>query len=45
MGGMIVKDQFDRCIGRIGSVEPLEKADEFARPMAILDTGMHLARQ
>ena len=42
VGGMVVEEQFD---GGIGGVEPLEEADEFARAMAILDTGMHLAGQ
>jgi hypothetical protein len=42
---MVVEEQFDARIGRIGGVKPLEEADEFARPIAILDTGMHLAGQ
>ena len=28
--GMIVEDQLDRCVGRIGGVEKLEEFDEFA---------------
>ena len=43
--GMIVEDQFDGGLSGIGGVEPLEEADELARAMTILDTGMHLARQ
>ena len=45
VGGMVVEEQFDGGIGGIGGVEPLEEADEFARAMAILDTGLHLAGQ
>ena len=45
VGRMVVEDQFYRRIGRIGCIEPLEEADVFPRPMAFLDTGMHLAGQ
>jgi hypothetical protein len=45
MRRMIVEDQLDRSVRRISGVEVLEKANELARPMAILDTGMHLAGQ
>ena len=41
--GMIVEDQLDRCVGRIGGVEKLEEFDEFAAAMAILDQRMDLA--
>ena len=41
--GMIVEDQLDRGIGRIGGVEKLEKFDEFATAMAIPDQRMDLA--
>ena len=41
--GMIVEDQFDRCVGRIGGVEKLEEFDEFAAAVAIPDQGMDLA--
>jgi len=40
---MIVEDQLDRCVGRIGGVEKLEEFDEFAAAMAILDQRMDLA--
>src|SRR5258707_15309596 len=40
---MIVEDQLDRGVGRIGGVEKLEEFDEFAASMAILDQGMDLA--
>ena len=35
--GMIVEDQLDRRIGRIGGVEELEEFDEFAAAMTIPD--------
>src|SRR5258706_15151152 len=35
--GMIVEDQLDRRVGRIGGVEKLEEFDEFAAAVAILD--------
>ena len=41
--GMIVEDQLDRGVGRIGGVEKLEEFDEFAAAMAIPDQGMDLA--
>src|SRR5277367_6345338 len=44
MRGMIVEDQLDRRVGRIGSVEKLEEFDEFAAAMAILGQRMDLAR-
>src|ERR1700739_2691272 len=34
MRGMIVQDQLDRCVGRVGGDEKLEKFDEFAAAMA-----------
>jgi hypothetical protein len=36
---MIVEDQLDRGIGRIGGVEQLEEFDEFATAMTIPDQG------
>jgi hypothetical protein len=39
---MIVEDQLDRGMGRIGSVDKLEKFDEFAAAVAIPDEGMNL---
>ena len=41
--GMIVEDQLDRCVGRIGSIEKLKEFDEFATAVAILDQRMDLA--
>src|SRR5208337_1700790 len=35
--GMIVEDQFDCRMGRIGGVEKPEKFDEFAAAVAVLD--------
>jgi hypothetical protein len=40
---MIVEDQLDRRVGRIGGVEKREEFDEFAAAMAILDQRMDLA--
>jgi hypothetical protein len=40
---MIVEDQLDRRVGRIGGVEKLEEFDEFATAMAILDQRTELA--
>ena len=45
VGGMIVENQLDRCIGRIGGVDKLEKFDEFAAAVAIPDEGMNLTGQ
>jgi hypothetical protein len=42
MRGMIVEDQLDRRMGRIGGVEKLEEFDEFAAAVAILDQGWTL---
>jgi hypothetical protein len=36
---MIVEDQLDRGVGRVGVVEKLEEFDEFAASVAILDQG------
>ena len=41
--GVIVEDQLDRGVGRIGGVDKLEEFDEFAAAMAIPDQGMDLA--
>jgi hypothetical protein len=35
VGGMIVEDQLDRCMGRIGGVDKLEKFDEFAAAASV----------
>ena len=40
---MIVQDQLDRGVGRIGGIEKLEEFDEFAAPVAILDQRMDFA--
>jgi hypothetical protein len=40
---VIVEDQLDRGVGRIGGVDKLEEFDEFAAAMAIPDQGMDLA--
>jgi hypothetical protein len=40
---MIVEDQLDRRLGRIGGVEKLEEFDEFAAAMAVLGQRMDLA--
>ena len=45
VGGMIVEDQLDRRMGRIGGIEKLEEFDELAATMAILDQGVNLAGQ
>jgi hypothetical protein len=41
MGGVIIQDQLDGGIRGISCIEQFEEADEFARPMALLDTRMH----
>jgi hypothetical protein len=45
VGRMIVEDQLDRCMGRIGGIDKLEKFDEFAAALAIPDEGMNLTGQ
>jgi hypothetical protein len=42
---MIIEDQLDRGVGRIGGIEKLklEEFDEFAAPVAILDQRMDFA--
>src|ERR1700738_3083997 len=39
---MIVEDQLDRRVGRIGLIEKLEELDELAAAVPILDQGMNL---
>ena len=41
--GMIVEDQLDRRMGRIGGVEEFEEFNEFAASVAVLDEGVDLA--
>jgi hypothetical protein len=43
MGGMIVQDHLDRRVGWTGGVEKLEKFDEFAVAMTVLDEGVNLS--
>ena len=43
--GMIVEDQLDCRMGRIGGVEKLKKFDEFATAVAVLNKGVNLAGQ
>jgi hypothetical protein len=42
---MMVEDQLDRRMGRIGGVEKLEEFNEFAASVAILDEGVNLSGQ
>src|ERR1700704_2208676 len=41
--GMIVEDQLDRSMGRIGGIDELEEFDEFAAAVAVLDESVNLA--
>ena len=43
--GMIVEDQLDRRVDRIGGIEELEEFDEFAAAMTLPDQGMNLAAE
>ena len=43
VGGMIVEDQADRRMCRIGGIEKLEKVDELSAAVAVFDQGMDLA--
>src|SRR5262249_52599822 len=42
---MIVEDQLDRGMGRIGGIYQLEEFDEFTTAVAILDKGVNLTGQ
>lgn len=42
---MVVEDDGDRDVGRIGAIDAFEKADELARAMALLAGGVDLAGQ
>ena len=42
---MIVEDQLDRRMGRIGLIEKFEEFDELAAAVTILDQGVNLARE
>jgi hypothetical protein len=41
--GMIVENQLDRGVGRIGGIEKLEEFDELSAAVAVSDQGMDLA--
>src|SRR5216684_5937582 len=41
--GMIVENQLDRRMGRIGGIDELEEFDEFAAAVAVLDEGVNFA--
>src|SRR5919106_1034870 len=43
VGGMIVEDQVDRRMSRIGGVEKLEELDELAAAMTVPDQSVNLA--
>ena len=45
MRRMIVEDDLDRRVGRVGSIELLEEADELARAVAVFDAGVNLSRE
>ena len=40
---VIVEDDLDRCIARVGGIEFLEEADKLARAMAVFDAGVNLS--
>ena len=42
MGGMVVENDLDRGVGRVGGVEEFEKFNEFAAAVAFLDQGMDM---
>ena len=43
MSGMVVEDEFNRGVRRVGRVEEHEELDEFAAAMAFFDQGMDVA--
>src|SRR5450631_763039 len=45
MRRMIVEDDLDSRIGRIGGIELFKEADELARTMAVFDAGVNLSRE
>src|SRR5215469_14133137 len=45
VGGMIVEDQLDRGMARIGGIDQLEELDELTTAVAILDKGVNLTGQ
>src|SRR5262252_7184739 len=42
MGGMVVENDLDRSVSRIGGIEQLEKFNEFAAAVAFLDEGVNV---
>ena len=42
VGRMIVEDQLNRRMGRIGGIDKLKELNELAAAMAILDQGVNL---
>src|SRR5271163_2851753 len=42
MGGMVVENDLDRGVSRVGGVEEFEKFNEFAAAVAFLDQGMDM---
>ena len=42
VGRMIVEDQLNRRMGRIGGIDKLKELNELAASMAILDQGVNL---
>ena len=42
---VVVEDQLDGGVGRIGGIDFLEEADELPRTMPVLDTGVNLAAE
>src|SRR5260370_23101383 len=45
MSGVVVEDDFNCGVGRIGGVEELEKLDELAAPVALFDNGVDVTGQ
>src|SRR5262249_44706628 len=42
LSGMVVENDLDRGVGRIGGIEQLEKFNEFAAAVAFLDEGVNV---
>jgi len=45
MSGVVVEDDFNCGVGRIGGVEEFEKLDELAAPVALFDNGVDVTGQ
>src|SRR3954466_9994956 len=43
MRRVIIENDLDRRVGRVGCIKLLEEADEFARTVAFFDAGMNLS--